>query len=83
MILQHICPFQKSLDDTLYRAVWRIFMDIIICFSFQIMENLYGKVVVGDVLCIQKICGGCTQMVIEVRKNVIQEVTTRTSKLRK
>jgi hypothetical protein len=48
------------------------------------VENFYGRVLVGDVLCMKKNRGGCTQMVIEVRGNIFEElIMIRTSKLRK
>jgi hypothetical protein len=47
------------------------------------MENFYGRVVFGDVLYMKKIRSGCTKMVTEVSVDVIKEVKTRTSKLRK
>ena len=47
------------------------------------MEDFYGRVVVRDVLRIQKIRGGCTQMVIEVEVDVFRELKTRKLKLEK
>ena len=47
------------------------------------MENRYSRVVVGEVLFIKKPRGGSTQMIIEVKINIIEEFMTRMSKLRK
>jgi hypothetical protein len=47
------------------------------------MEKFYGRVVIGDILCIKKSCGGCTYVVIEMMENIRKEVMTRMSKFRK
>ena len=58
--VHHICPFQNDLDNTSHNDISRQIFINIICFSFQIMEKFYGRVVVGDVLYRKKNRGGCT-----------------------
>ena len=56
--IQYICPSQNSPDNTSCQDITWIFINIICC-SFHIMENFYGRVVVGDILCIKKNLGSC------------------------
>ena len=76
-----ICPSQDRLDNKLRQPTWQTwkFVNTI----FQIMENFYGRVVVGDDPCVKKNPGAAMKMGIEVRANIFREVIPRTSKLRK
>ena len=60
--VQQNCPSQNGQERTSRQIESRTqqFFIKIICCSFQITENFYCRVVVGDDLCVKKICGGCT-----------------------